>query len=248
MGSSNYFNNYFNQAEQQLIDNLIVESIQIMGHEVFYCPRTINHLDELYQADDISSYNNNFLVEMYIKNVDGFTGDGRFLSKFNLEIRDEITFSIARTTFNNLIGLVTQQPRPDEGDLIFMPMNKKIYVIKYVQHEAIFYQLGALQLYDLVCEQWEYSNESLNTGIPEIDSIEANYSFNMDNFALQTEDNIVLLTEDGYSIVDPGYHLDELTLAENESLKEELQSNNVVDWSEEDPFGDRIDLDTLDNN
>lgn len=226
--------------EQELIDALIVESIQIYGVGNFYCPRTIGNFDPLYGADDVSTYNNNYELEMYVKNPEAFTGDGRFLSKFGLEIRDEITFSVARTAFNNIVGRRTGQTRPNEGDLILFPLNNKIYVIKYVQQEAVFYQLGALQLYDLVCEQWEYSNETLNTGLPAIDSAQAQYSFDMTNFSILTEDinPYFLITEDGYPLILESYNLENQTIADNAYLT--TQQDGIIDFSEIDPFSEGV--------
>lgn len=238
MATNQYFNNYGSSLEQKLIDDLIVESIRMYGVGNFYCPRTIENFDHLYGADDVSTYNGNYECEMYIKNPEAFTGDGRFLSKFGLEIRDEITFSVARTTFNNIVGLRTGLIRPQEGDLILFPLNNKIYVIKYVQHEAIFYQMGALQLYDLVCEQWEYSNERLNTGLPQIDIVQAKYSFDMTNYSILTEDinPFFLTTEDGYPMILEGYALENQTVADNAYLK--TQEAGIVDFSDTDPFSE----------
>lgn len=175
---------------------------------------------------------------MYIKNPETFTGDGRFLSKFGLEIRDEITFSVARTAFNNIVGRRSGQVRPNEGDLIFFSLNQKIYVIKYVQQEAIFYQMGALQLYDLVCEQWEYSNEVLNTGLAAIDNIQKQYSFDMTNYSILTQDQnpYFLTTEDGYPLILEGYNLENQTIADNTYLTE--QESGIIDFSDIDPFSE----------
>jgi hypothetical protein len=238
MATNIYFNNYFSSSEQELIDDLIVESIKIYGVGNFYCPRTLGNFDPLYGTDDVSEYLNNFELEMYVKSNEGFTGDGRFMSKFGMEIRDEITFSIARTAFNNEIGSRTGLLRPNEGDLIFFPLNNKIYVIKFVQQESIFYQLGALQLYDVVCEQWEYSNELLRTGLPQIDKIQRNYSFDMTNYSLLLEGMPFpagrLTTEDGFDIILEEWQLENTTIADNAYITS--QESGIIDFSDADPF------------
>ena len=108
---------------------------------------------------------------MYIKNIEGFAGEGDFLSKFNIQIRDQVTFSIARRVFEHEVGIYEGSIRPNEGDLIYLPLNRKLFEIKFVEHEAIFYQLGSLQLYDLKCELFEYNNEFIQTGIDNVDAL-----------------------------------------------------------------------------
>ena len=178
MTSSNfYFNNFNNSMEQDLIESLIVESIAIYGHSIFYCPRTIVKKDDIYGEDTLSVYNTAYNTAMYIRSYDAYEGDGSFLSKFNLEIRDQIRFVVANRTFSRDVGNFDSMVRPREGDLIYSPMMKRLFVIKYVDSKPVFYQMGALQMFELTCEVFEYSNESLNTGIPEIDAIETQYSF-----------------------------------------------------------------------
>ena len=123
------FYNAFKSKEQFLIEDLVIESIRIYGHEVFYLPRTRIAYDSVYGEDVLSEFRSSYIIEMFIKNIDGFDGDGDFISKFGLEIRDRVTFSIARRTFNNEIGSNTNAVRPNEGDLIFLPLNKKIFEI-----------------------------------------------------------------------------------------------------------------------
>ena len=130
-----------------------------------YIPRTAVSIDKIYGEDPLREYNTAYPVEMYIKNIEGFAGEGDFLSKFNIQIRDQITFSLARRVFAQEVGSYSDTIRPNEGDLIFFPLNKKIFELKFVEHEAIFYQMGSLQMYDLKCELFEYNNELFNTGI-----------------------------------------------------------------------------------
>src|SRR5210317_558390 len=156
MATNVYFDNFTNTPEQNLIEDLVIESIRIYGHDIWFCPRTLNNYDSTYNEDAISSYDSSYQIEMYIKNVEGFEGEGDFLSKFNIQIRDEITLTVANRTFQNEVGAEEVLVRPREGDLIYMPLTAKVYVIKYAEHEAPnFYQLGALQCYDLRCELFE---------------------------------------------------------------------------------------------
>mgnify|MGYP003348856930 CR=1 FL=1 len=118
MATSVFFNNFQASGEQELLDSLIIESIRIFGHDCFYIPRKLNNYDSVYGADDQSSYEQAILMEMYIKSIDGFSGDGNFMSKFGLEIRDQVTFSIAQRVFADEVGAYTTLTRPREGDRV----------------------------------------------------------------------------------------------------------------------------------
>jgi hypothetical protein len=168
-----FFNNFNSYSEQMLIDDLVTESLSIYGHTVYYLPRTIQTYDDVWSEDSLSQYNTALEFDMYIKSYDSYEGDGTFLSKFNLEIRDQITLTVSRRAFGNEIAanFPTIQ-RPREGDLVYSTMMKRIFVIKYVNNTSVYYQMGDLQTWDIVCEVWEYSNERFNTGIDEIDNIE----------------------------------------------------------------------------
>ena len=179
-----FFNNFNFTSEQRLVEDLIIEAIQIYGIECYYLPRTLVKEDNLFGEDILSKFDNAYALEMYIKNVEGFDGEGDFLSKFNIEIRDEITFTISQRRFSEEIHPSDTTPvnedqgigRPAEGDLVYFPLNGKIFEVKFVEHEAVFYQLGSLQTYDLRCELFEYSSERIDTGIPQIDAIETTLS------------------------------------------------------------------------
>lgn len=211
-----YFENYGNSMEQSLIEDLIVESIRIYGVDTWYIPRNVVAKDDIMNEDDLSTFTEAHMLEMYIKNVDGFEGEGDFLSKFGLQIRDSMTLTVAIRSFNQEVGAYTEQTRPKEGDLIYFPLNRKVFEVMHVEHEAIFYQLGKLQTYDLRCELFEYSNERFSTGVPEIDSIFEPLS--------TTSNNAI----DDIDSFDP--------FADNNSLQE--YANTVLDWTEENPFGD----------
>jgi hypothetical protein len=230
--------------EQQLVEDLVAESIKIYGNDIYYCPRTIMDRDEIYGEDTVSEYREAFMVEMYIRSVDGFEGDGVFLSKFGLEIRDQVTFSVAKRTFNNEVGANIGSKNPREGDLIFFQLNPdrpQLYQIKYVNDRSIFYQFGGLQVYDLVCEVFEYSGERLSTGIGAIDSIERDYTINMSAFRLLTSDGYVIADQDGYDIVQGQYSLDVQTQDYNSmNLEIDAEADDILDWAEIDPFSEGV--------
>lgn len=238
MATNFFFNNFQNNQEQLLIENLIIESIQIYGHEVMYIPRVTGAIDKLLGEDPLREYTRAIPIEMFIKNIEGFAGEGDFLSKFNIEIRDQITFSVARRTFSSEIGTESlPNIRPLEGDLIYFPLNSKIFEIKFVEHEAIFYQMGALQMYDLKCELFEYNNEYFDTGHTSIDALMNNYSLNLSIFSLLTEKGLQIVAEDSYSIIQENYDITENdAIASNDEI--ETYADGFVDFTEVNPFGE----------
>lgn len=239
MPTNVFFNNFTNSMEQNLIENLIVESIKIFGHDVYYLPRSLINKDEIYGEDSISEYKDSYFVEVYIKNVSGFGGEGDFLSKFNIQLRDQVTFSIANKTFYDEIGSQHSILRPREGDLIYLPLTKSIYVIQFVEHEAIFYQMGSLQIFDLQCELWEYSNEKLNTGITEVDSREEIYSFDLSSYRMLTQNSFVITDEDGFDLVQEQFnYINKVGDSLEDNSEIETEANAILDFSELDPFSE----------
>jgi hypothetical protein len=237
MATNFYFNNFQNSQEQLLIENLIIESIKIYGQDMYYIPRVIKNKDEIYGADDISEYNRAYPVEFYIKSVDGFTGDGNFLSKFGLEIRDQVVFSIAQRVFNEEVGMESSLVRPNEGDLIYFPLNKKLFKIMFVNKFEMFYQLGALQTWELTCELFEYSSEKFNTGIPDIDILQKNFSLNVYDWALLDEDGDMIIDESGDIIVMENFTMEQIDdLSDNSYIQNEI--DEFLDFTEKDPFSE----------
>lgn len=182
--------------------------------------------DDLLNEDDLPFFNGAYEVEMYVKNVDGFEGEGDFLSKFGLQIRDSMTLTVAMRTWEQEVGgrIEDQRVRPYEGDLIFFPLNKKVFKIMHVEHEAIFYQMGALQTYDLRCELFEYSNEIIETGVEEIDEI---------FIPLMT---MVDVDGDGQYTAVANVSSVETVSADNWVI--ETEGDNILDFTEENPFGE----------
>ena len=205
---------------------------------MYFIPRNPNAIDKIYGEDPTREYIHAIPVELYVKNIEGFAGEGDFLSKFNIQIRDQITLSIARRVFEQEVGVLEAITRPREGDLIYLPLNKKIFEIKFVEHEAIFYQLGALQMYDLKCELFEYNNEYFDTGIETIDALMLDYSLDQGVTAgLQTEKGLFINDESGYMLLQENFDINTNNpLADNDEL--ELEASGIIDFSERDPFSE----------
>jgi hypothetical protein len=242
MATSSYFNNFAASGEQNLLEDLIIEAIRIYGEDMYYIPRKLTNFDKLYTEDDQSVYEQAFLIEMYIKSVDGFTGDGNFMSKFGVEIQDQVTFSVAQRIFNQEIGVITGQSRPNEGDLIYFPLNKKCFQIRYTNKFEMFYQLGGLQTWEMTCELFSYSNETINTGIAEIDVLQKNFSTNILDYALKDELGNPLSNENDDILVTEKYVLENIDPgADNSTIQQGSNnfpsgSDSFIDFSDENPF------------
>tara|TARA_R100000231_G_scaffold23766_1_gene22245 strand:+ start:902 stop:1855 length:954 start_codon:yes stop_codon:yes gene_type:complete len=171
-------NVYFSQAvrsEQNLYEDLIIESLKIYGQDIFYLPRDLVNRDNILGEDQSSRFDDAYMIEGYIEGTDGFEGQGDLYSKFGLEIRDEVNFVISRKIWDRYVGMqdeTSDTPRPNEGDLIFLPLTNKFFEVMFVEHEQPFYQLSNLPVYRLQCALYEYAEEEFDTGIASIDSIE----------------------------------------------------------------------------
>lgn len=239
MSTNFYFNNFNSSQEQLLIEDLVLESIKIYGHDMFYCPRTLVAKDDILGEDPLSEYNSAYEIDLYIKSYDSYEGDGTFLSKFNLEIRDQVTLTVSVRNFMNEIGSIATLERPREGDLIYIPMLDRILAIKYVSKNAVWYQMGAIQMYDLVCEMFEYSSERLRTGIDAIDSIEKDRSLDMSIWGIVTSDDYFITDSDGYQIIQGNYNFEtQATDAYEDNTEFQLEGEAILDWSQVDPFSE----------
>jgi len=176
MATNLYFNNTSSHAEQELINSLTSEVIQLHGMDVFYIPRDLVKEDLLLDEDVLSKFSVAYEIEMYIKSTEGFGGEGDLVSKFGLDVRDEVIFTVHKDRFE----LATEKSKPLEGDLIYLPMSKGLFEIKFVEHEQPFYQAGKNYSFDITCELYQYSEEQLETGITAIDDIEKEQSAAID--------------------------------------------------------------------
>lgn len=239
MSTSVFFNNFQNSQEQILIEDLVMESIRIYGHDVYYCPRTLVAKDSIYGEDALSEYKTAYYIDMYIRSYDSYEGDGTFLSKFNLEIRDQVTFTVSIRTFENDVAQLEMIDRPQEGDLVYLPMADRLMVVKYVNKTPVFYQMGAIQMYDLVCEVFEYSSERLNTGIAAIDNIEKKYSLDMSIYGMLTRDDFFITDNDGYIIVQSDYNFEnQAGDAFEDNTEFQIEGETILDWTQIDPFSE----------
>ena len=171
------------QAEQNLLENLITESIDIYGQDIYYIPRTLVKEDELFGEDTMSRFESSHPIRAYCNTVDGWEGQGDLLTKFGIRIEDKTTFVVSRRRFTSAVddnASLIIEGRPNEGDFIWAPWASDLYQITFVEHEKPFYQLGKGYVWEMKCELFQYSNEDLDTGIDEVDDIEDEDGYTLD--------------------------------------------------------------------
>ena len=165
--------------EQKFMENLVVESIEIYGQDIYYVPRTIVNRDTAFGEDSDSQFDSARAIRAYVNNVEGWEGQGELLSKFGVRVEDKTTFIFSREKFKEKVDdleTLNVEGRPNEGDLIWFPTTKHLFEIKFVEAEKPFYQLGKGYVWECQCELFEYSDEDLDTGIAEIDAIETAFA------------------------------------------------------------------------
>ena len=157
-------------SEQNLVEDLYAETINHMGRDVYYIPRTLRSQDKIFGEDSRSIFSNAYLIDMYLSNVQGFEGAGDIISKFGIEVKDRATLIVAKRTFSQLVtSRDSTIIRPREGDLIYFPLSSTLFEINFVEHENPLYQLGDLYSFVVFAEAFSYNNEVFQTGITDID-------------------------------------------------------------------------------
>ena len=180
MPTSPYFPTYYqgDSGEQTLYQDLVDEQVKLFGSDIYYLPRTLlqdNTLEEV----RYSKYQEQFQIEMLLQNVTGFADGAEFVSKFGLRITDEVVFRVSTRRWDEVVAAeqptLTYDGRPNEGDLLYFPLTKDIYEIKFVEKESPFFQFGKIQFYTLTCELYELGSDSFETGVDEIDDVELEF-------------------------------------------------------------------------
>jgi len=230
-------------SENRLIEDLIIESLKIYGHDVYYLPRTLVNEDVIFDEDTLSQFTQAYPLEMYLENVNGFDGEGDLFTKFGIEVRDQATFVLARRRWEELVltsnGVFQQDTRPSEGDILYFPKTKSLFEIKLVEFQDPFYQAGKLYVFKLVCELFEYSSEVIDTGIADLDAIGEEDSLDMLLYQLKNEDNGLFLFEDGGSLILEDYSAaNTANRADNDDFINLDDVEGILDFSEVNPFGE----------
>ena len=258
MPVNHYFqggNGIGSNAEKRLYENLIIEGLKIYGQDVYYLPRTLVNRDLILGEDVASKFNAAYLAEMYMETTEGFAGQQEIINKFGLEIREDTTFMVSKRRWLDLVddpATLIVSGRPNEGDIIYMPLMNSFFEIQFVEDQEPFFQLGQLPVYKLRCTRFEYSSERLDTGVSEIDAAEDKYSLDQlaHQMSLENEDGALLLEADGsdsssnyllmetYNIQSQSPYADNNDLDTAAGFDTSSTADDILDFTERNPFGE----------
>ena len=222
------------RPEQNLYEDLMIEQLKIYGQDVFYIPRTLVKEDELFGEDTLSKFGDAYLIEMYFENVEGYEGEKEIMSKFGLQMNEDVTFVVARRRFEQLVSHDSNlivKTRPNEGDLVYFPKVNKIFEISFVDHDDPFYQVHNVPAFKLKCKTFEYGGEDIDTGITEIDAIETANSLDMLTFQITMEQSSSTTFNEGIELEDGTGNLELETQTggtDNVIGEDETGGDNVV--------------------
>lgn len=219
MATNKYFRSYTSPGEQALLNDLSEELIQRDGIDVLYVPRALVAFDRMYGEDMLSAFNTSYEIEMYVANFNNYEGDGDILSKFGLEVRDEIRLTVNKGRFTQEVTAKDASIKfPREGDLIWFLIDKKIYEISWVNRHETFAPLGKTFNYEINCRLFTISGEQFNTGIHDVDDVEIKSGYSQ---------TLTLISGFG------AYELGE-EVYQGSSLISSTFSGKVVSWNDND--------------
>jgi len=257
MAVNHYFqsgNGIGDASEKRLYEDLIIEGLKIYGQDCYYLPRTLVNQDLILGEDSLSKFDDSYLLEMYIETTEGFQGEQELISKFGLEIREDTTFVIAKRRWQNQVDNVAtliKDGRPNEGDLIYVPLFNSFFEIQFIEDQEPFFQLGNLPVYKLRATKFEYNSERLNTGVTAIDQAEDNLSLDQLNyqFSLENETGSILLessTGEINYLINESYNIatqardyaDNSTYESDAGFGTTSTDDDILDFTERNPFGE----------
>ena len=257
-----------NDSEKRLHEDIIIESLKIFGQDIYYLPRTLVNRDLVLGEDTSSRFDDSYLLEMYFETTEGFAGENEIINKFGLEIRDDTTLVLSKRRFEEHVAnkaTLTAAGRPNEGDVVYVPLLNSYFEIQFVEDQEPFYQLGNLPVYKLKVTRWEYANEEINTGVATLDAVEDKLSLNEYAYRFQLElgqenltgrGSITLEDYHDYSTGQPAFLMNEeytgaevvqtqSPYASNLDLNAEAGydtvgnlSDDILDFTERNPFGE----------
>jgi len=258
MPVNHYFqsgNGIGNTAEKRLHEDLIIEGLKIYGKDVYYLPRTLVNQDLILGEDMSSKFDDSYLIEMYMETTEGFAGDQELINKFGLEIREDTTFMVSKRRWQDQVDsqhTLIKEGRPNEGDIIYVPLMNSFFEIQFVEDQEPFFQLGNLPVYKLRCTRWEYSSEQLNTGVTDIDTAEDQYSLDQlaHQVTLEAETGSIVLENDSasgdvnymlletYALQTQSPYADNIDLDNEAGFDTASTADDILDFTERNPFGD----------
>jgi hypothetical protein len=243
MATNSYFSK-FHVQEKLIVEDMVAECIKIQGLDVFYLPRKFQKLDPVFGEDVLSKFDVALPIEIYIDSFSGFGGEREILTKFGLQINDQLTIQISRRTFKYAVGRYGKNQtsnRPTEGDLIYLPMTKQLFEIRFCNNDDPFYQLGQVNVFRVTLETFQYNREEIATGIDEIDIIAELNNIDRIHWALTDETGNRLITEEGSPIISQNYQSEGTRDFDNTPDFEKQNIDfDVLNFDEDDPFSEKF--------
>ena len=233
-----------NDNEKRLHENLIIEGLKIYGQDVFYMPRTLVNRDLIFGEDTTSKFDDSYAIEMYFETNEGFAGEQEIINKFGLEIRDDTTLVVSKRRFEEHVSSTANliaAGRPNEGDILYVPLMNSFFEILFVEDQEPFFQLGNLPVYKLKVTRWEYSSEKIDTGnevldqyedTNTLDTLQHKVSLEIGQVALDGEGSIMLEDYLDYASGQPAF------------LMQETYSPGATNIQTQSPYAGNLDLNT----
>ena len=226
-------------SEQNILQNLITESIKVQGLEVYYIPRRHRNLDLVLGEDVLSKFDTAIPLEMYMDHP-GWQGQTDLIQKFGLLVQEELKFVVSKPRWLEVVPpaapwMFNGGQRPQEGDLIWVPITKNLFEITYVDVESVYYQLSKTYQYTLTCRLFVYSSEEITTGIETADNVQQEYSQDklVDQIMLDGADGFINIGTDSSLLQDTADD-EPLQFRKNQTIDAEATNNFTVN----DPFGE----------
>ena len=233
-----------NDNEKRLHEDLIIEGLKIYGQDIYYMPRTLVNRDLIFGEDTSSKFDDSYAIEMYFESNEGFAGEQEIINKFGLEIRDDTTLVVSKRRFEEHVSSTANliaSGRPNEGDILYVPLMNSFFEILFVEDQEPFFQLGALPVYKLKVTRWEYASEKLETGNEIIDQYEDNKTLDILQHKITLEVGQVALDGEGSIVLED--YLDYAT-GQPAFLMQETYSTGATNIQTQSPYADNLDLNT----
>lgn len=225
--------------EQRIIESLIIQAIKMAGADVYYMPRTSVNPNHILGEDPLSQFTQIYPIEMYLGNVKGWDGSAELFTKFGIQITDQATFIVSKLRWEQAVGMQTDQlqlpNRPAEGDLLYFPLTRSFFEIKFVEHLDPFYQLSKFYVYNLQCELYNYSSETIQTVDEEVNELAGEKDRNMYQWRVLTQSGGTILTQTGGVLIRADFPEDANTFDNTTDFAE--VSETLVDSGIKNPFG-----------
>lgn len=227
------------RSEQNLLEDLIIESIQMYGYEMLYLPRTFGNFDKLFLEDNMSSFLKSYAIEMYLETVNGFE-NADMMAKFGLQLNDNGSFIVSKSRWIQAVarsGDSLLPNRPTEGDILYFAPTNSLFEIVNVDAFDAFYQLGKLYTYKLKVELFQHSAEVIKTGVPDVDGIKFPFGDMVEeDYSLSDQTGIVLQDENGEDLISADYDMVNIDpTADNSFFKE--NNTTLINFNVNNPFG-----------